>query len=90
MGFGIGILFFIVVTGIIALLGGYRAGSVHWDWNSLIGSLFMFLVVAVGEEVGECTIRSGERTCSVKLIAVESVEKATLSDAYRKIAARWA
>ncbi len=51
MGFGIGILFFIVVTGVIALLGGYRVGSVQWDWNSLIGNLFMFLVVAVGEEV---------------------------------------
>ena len=45
LGFGIGILFFIVVTGVIALLGGYRVGSVHWDWNSLISSLFMFLVV---------------------------------------------
>ena len=51
LGFGIGILFFVVVTGVIALLGGYRVGSVHWDWNSLISSLFMFLVVAIGEEV---------------------------------------
>lgn len=51
LGFGIGLLFFIVVTGVIALLGGYRVGSVHWDWNCLISSLFMFLVVAIGEEV---------------------------------------
>ena len=46
-----GILFFILVTGCIALLGGYRIDSVNWDWNVLIRSLFMFLVVGVGEEV---------------------------------------
>jgi len=51
LGFGVGILFFILVTGCIALLGGYRVGSVNWDWNALIRSLFMFLVVGVGEEV---------------------------------------
>ena len=51
IGFGVGILFFILVTGCIALLGGYRIDSVNWDWNALIRSLFMFLVVGVGEEV---------------------------------------
>ena len=51
IGFGVGILFFILVTGCIALLGGYRVGSVNWDWNALVRSLFMFLVVGVGEEV---------------------------------------
>ena len=51
LGFGVGILFFILVTGCIALLGGYRVGSVNWDWNALIRSLFIFLVVGVGEEV---------------------------------------
>ena len=51
LGFGVGILFFILVTGFIALLGGYRIGSVNWDWNALIKSLFTFLVVGVGEEV---------------------------------------
>ena len=51
LGFGVGILFFILVTGCIALLGGYRIGSVNWNWNALIKSLFMFLVVGVGEEV---------------------------------------
>ena len=51
IGFGVGILFFILVTGCIALLGGYRVDSVDWDWNALVKSLFMFLVVAVGEEV---------------------------------------
>ena len=51
LGFGVGILFFILVTGCIALLGGYRVGSVNWDWNALVRSLFMFLVVGVGEEV---------------------------------------
>ena len=51
IGFGVGILFFILVTGCIALLGGYRIDSVNWDWKALIRSLFMFLVVGVGEEV---------------------------------------
>ena len=51
LGFGVGILFFILVTGCIAVLGGYRVGSVNWDWKALIRSLFMFLVVGVGEEV---------------------------------------
>ena len=51
IGFGIGILYFVVVTGSIALLGGYRIGSVEWDWTMLTRTLFHFLVVAVGEEV---------------------------------------
>ena len=51
VGFGVGILFFVLVTGIIALLGAYREARVNWDWNMLIHNLFMFLVVAVGEEV---------------------------------------
>ena len=51
LGFGIGILFFILVTGFIALLGGYRIDSINWNWKYLIQNLFMFLVVAVGEEV---------------------------------------
>ena len=51
IGFGVGILFFVLVTGIIALLGGYRVESVSWNWDTLIKDLFMFLIVAVGEEV---------------------------------------
>lgn len=51
IGFGVGILFFLLVTGTMALLGGYRVGSVSWDGNALVESLFTFLVVAVGEEV---------------------------------------
>lgn len=51
IGFGIGILYFVVVTGVIALLGGYRVGSVDWDGTRLLWTLFHFLVVAVGEEV---------------------------------------
>lgn len=51
LGFGIGILFFILVTGFIALLGGYRIESINWNWKCLIQNLFMFMVVAVGEEV---------------------------------------
>ena len=50
-GFGIGALYFVLVTGCIALLGGYRIGSVRWDTVSLVKCLFQFLVVGVGEEV---------------------------------------
>ena len=51
IGFGVGILFFVLVTGFIALLGSYRVESVSWNWDTLIKDLFMFLIVAVGEEV---------------------------------------
>ena len=51
IGFGVGALFFFLVTGIIALAGAYHPGNLNWDWNALIKSLFLFLVVAVGEEV---------------------------------------
>ena len=51
IGFGIGILFFILVTGVIALLGGYRIDSVEWNVRVLVKALSTFLVVAVGEEV---------------------------------------
>ena len=51
VGFGIGVLFFILVTGVIALLGGYRIDSVDWNVRALVKTLSTFLVVAVGEEV---------------------------------------
>lgn len=51
VGFLTGTLFFALVTGTIALLGGYRVGSVSLDWNGLIKNLLQFLIVAVGEEV---------------------------------------
>ena len=51
IGFGIGILFFLLVTGVIALLGGYRIDGVDWNVRVLVKTLSTFLVVAVGEEV---------------------------------------
>ena len=51
IGFGVGILFFVLVTGVIALLGAYRVNGVGNDWSALVGALCTFLVVAVGEEV---------------------------------------
>ena len=50
LGFGIGILYFILVTGCIALLGGYRLDSLNWDGKALLTSLMIFLIVGVGEE----------------------------------------
>ena len=51
IGFGIGVLYFILVTGAIALLGGYRIDGLNWNVPALVKTLFSFLVVAVGEEV---------------------------------------
>ena len=51
VGFGVGILYFFLVTGAIALLGGYRVNGLNWNWPALTKTLFTFLVVAVGEEV---------------------------------------
>ena len=51
IGFGVGILFFILVTGTIALCGAYRVDGIGNDWAALVKAFFTFLVVAVGEEV---------------------------------------
>ena len=50
-GFGIGLVFFVLVTGCIALCGCYKVTGIGSDWNALARALFLFLVVAVGEEV---------------------------------------
>ena len=51
LGFGIGILFFILVTGCIAVFGAYKVDGIGNDWGNLARALFTFLIVAVGEEV---------------------------------------
>ena len=51
IGFGVGLLFFVLVTGCIALSGCYKVAGIGNDWNALAKALFPFLVVAVGEEV---------------------------------------
>ena len=51
IGFGIGILYFILVTGVIALFGAYKVDGIGNDWAALTRALFSFLVVAVGEEI---------------------------------------
>ena len=51
VGFGIGILYFVLVTGCIALFGGYKVDGFGNDWLALAKALGLFLVVAVGEEV---------------------------------------
>ena len=73
IGFGVGILFFILVTGFIALMGGYRIDRVNWDWNALIRSLFMFLVVGVALIFGFVHISNNNATVwSSVAIAVEA------------------
>jgi hypothetical protein len=51
LGFGIGILYFVLVTGCIALFGAYKVDGIGHDWAALARALFTFLIVAVGEEV---------------------------------------
>ena len=51
LGFGIGILYFVLVTGCIALFGAYQVQGIGHDWAALAQALCLFLVVAVGEEV---------------------------------------
>ena len=51
LGFGVGILYFVLVTGCIALFGAYKLDGIGHDWSALARALCMFLVVAVGEEV---------------------------------------
>ena len=42
--------------------------------------------IKAGDPVGECTIRHGEKSSTVRLIATENAEKATIGDIFRKIA----
>ena len=51
VGFGVGVFYFVLVTGCIALFGGYKVDGIGHDWAALVKALFLFLVVAVGEEV---------------------------------------
>ena len=46
--------------------------------------------VKAGDPVGECTIREGDKTYTVRLISTEDAEKATIGDIFRKIAKEWA
>ena len=45
--------------------------------------------VKVGDPVGECTIRKGDISRTVRLIATEEAEKATIGDIYKKISSLW-
>lgn len=51
MGFLTGVLYFVVVTGIMWITGIYKAESVEFDYAGLLLYLSIFLVVAVGEEI---------------------------------------
>ena len=45
--------------------------------------------VSAGDVVGECVITDGSRRYAVNLIALEGAERATIGDAYRRIAENW-
>ncbi len=46
--------------------------------------------VKVGDVVGECTISDGKNEFTVKLLAAEEADKATVGDYFKKIAGQWA
>ena len=45
--------------------------------------------VKAGDAVGECTVREGDRTYKVRLIASENVKKATLGNIFENISDLW-
>lgn len=51
IGLLVGIGFFVVVVGAMALCGIYKVTAVHWNFYSLFTQLLLFLSVAVCEEV---------------------------------------
>ena len=51
LGLGIGLGYFCVVTGIMALLGGYSIVDVGDSARELVGAFGLFSIVAVGEEI---------------------------------------
>ncbi|MBR5175977.1 MAG: CPBP family intramembrane metalloprotease [Bacteroidales bacterium] len=51
-GFGIGVLFFVLVVGIMMLSGVYSILNIGYDRTfDIVDSFFLFLIVAVGEEI---------------------------------------
>lgn len=50
-GLLVGVLFFLIVTGILSLAGAYRIRAVEADWAGLLRMCCTFLAVAVGEEI---------------------------------------
>ena len=51
LGLGTGLGYFIVVVGVMMAFGAYRFGGLNPDWTALCNAFFMFLIVAVGEEM---------------------------------------
>jgi hypothetical protein len=51
IGFGIGVAYFIIVVATMLALTLYRVEGVNHEVMGMIDALFMFLVVAVGEEI---------------------------------------
>ena len=51
LGLGTGLGYFVIVVGIMMALSLYRVDGFGHDWKGLADAFFMFLVVAVGEEI---------------------------------------
>ncbi|MBO4624632.1 MAG: CPBP family intramembrane metalloprotease [Bacteroidales bacterium] len=51
LGLAVGVVYFILVVGIMWLCGCCSIQQLSWDWNAQIKAFLMFLGVAVGEEV---------------------------------------
>ena len=46
--------------------------------------------IKIGDQVGECTIQQGEKSYTVKLLAAENADRATVGDYFKIIAGQWA
>ena len=51
LGMGTGLLYFIVVVGIMMAISLYRVDGYQFNWTLLADKFFYFLIVAVGEEI---------------------------------------
>ena len=51
LGLGTGLGYFIVVVGMMLAMGLYKIDGLNPDWKGLADAFFMFLIVAVGEEI---------------------------------------
>ena len=45
------LLYFCIVAGVMALCGCYRITGIGHDWKGIFNSFFLFLIVAIGEEI---------------------------------------
>ena len=51
MGLGVGLGYFVIVVALMMAVGVYKITGTGSDWKDVVNSFFVFLLVAIGEEV---------------------------------------